>query len=430
MTANVLPLRFRIAPRHTLGGVVQQTSQVVRAALRHQRYRYEDMLRDLKVVDGAPLFDLSVNIMGFEYPQRFGPCTATARTLWSGPTHDRRINVYDRPGSAELVIEAEVNDDLHDEPAATDIARHYLRVLRSFTELAPGDPLSSLSLLSDEERRRVLTGWNATACRTTAGSLVEEFEQQVAAAPGAPAVVGDRVELSYAELDARANRLAGHLRGLGAGAESVVAIVLERGVDLIVAVLGVLKSGAAYLPIDPRYPAERITFTIARQRRVAAAHLLRRTRQRRALPAPGRPGGAGRCGEPAAGPAAGEPVAGRPGLRDLHVGLDRNAEGRRPHPRRRGEPRHDGPATLRRRPRRPGAAVRVRRLRRGDVRAGVRAVHRCGAGGRGRRRAAARRRARRGDRPAPGHLRGTATRRAGHAGRRRPGPGHHARVGR
>ncbi|GFJ77846.1 dimodular nonribosomal peptide synthase [Phytohabitans houttuyneae] len=262
MTANVLPLRLRIDPRHTLAEVVRQTSRVVRASMRHQRYRYEDMLRDLKIVDGAPLFDLSLNIMGFEYPQRFGACTAVARTLWSGPTHDQRINVYDRPGTAEMVIEAEVNDDIHEPAAAEGIAVRYLRVLRAFAELAPDEPVSRTSLLSVDERRRVLVGWNTTGWPTGGGSIVELFESRVAAAPDATAVVGDGVELSYADLDERANRMAGYLRGLGVDAESVVAVALERGVDLVVALLGVLKAGAAYLPIDPRYPAARIAFMI------------------------------------------------------------------------------------------------------------------------------------------------------------------------
>ncbi|MFJ8329762.1 amino acid adenylation domain-containing protein, partial [Streptomyces anulatus] len=93
-------------------------------------------------------------------------------------------------------------------------------------------------------------------------SLPALFEAQVGRSPGALAVVADGVELSYAELDARANRLARLLVGCGVGPESVVAVVLERGVDMVVALLAVVKAGGAYLPVDPGYPAERVAFML------------------------------------------------------------------------------------------------------------------------------------------------------------------------
>ncbi|MBT2235813.1 non-ribosomal peptide synthetase, partial [Nonomuraea sp. NEAU-A123] len=120
-------------------------------------------------------------------------------------------------------------------------------------------PLSSVDVLDDEERRLVVEEWNDTAGEVLSGSLVGLFEAQVGRSPGAVAVVGpDGERVSFAELDGRANRLARLLVGQGVVAESVVGVCLERGVDLVVALLGVLKAGAAYLPVDPEYPAERV----------------------------------------------------------------------------------------------------------------------------------------------------------------------------
>ncbi len=127
-------------------------------------------------------------------------------------------------------------------------------------------PLSAVDVFGPGERDRVLTEWNDTAAEVGASSVVELFEAQAARVPDALAVVCEGIELTFAELDARANRLAHHLRALGIGAESAVALCLPRGIDMIAAILGVWKAGAAYLPMDPGYPADRISFMLADSR--------------------------------------------------------------------------------------------------------------------------------------------------------------------
>ncbi|MEE1805316.1 condensation domain-containing protein, partial [Streptomyces sp. BE133] len=124
-------------------------------------------------------------------------------------------------------------------------------------------PLSSVQVLDEAEQYRVLTEWNDSAAEVAGGSLPELFEAQVARTPGAVAVVSGGVEVSYAELDARANKLARHLVAQGVGAESFVGVCLERGIESVVALLAVVKAGGAYLPIDPGYPAERIAYMLA-----------------------------------------------------------------------------------------------------------------------------------------------------------------------
>ncbi|MEU8404203.1 amino acid adenylation domain-containing protein, partial [Nonomuraea sp. NPDC048892] len=153
--------------------------------------------------------------------------------------------------------------DLFEPGTVTALAGRLARVL----ETVSGDPrvrLSSLDVLGAGERHDVLTRWNDTeAPEVTPATVAELFEAQVARTPDAVALMAGDAELTYAELDARAERLAGRLAWHGVGPESVVGVCLERGADLIVALLGVLKAGGAYLPIDPEYPADRVAFMVA-----------------------------------------------------------------------------------------------------------------------------------------------------------------------
>ncbi|MFC6369854.1 amino acid adenylation domain-containing protein, partial [Nonomuraea thailandensis] len=124
-------------------------------------------------------------------------------------------------------------------------------------------PLHAVEVLDEAECRRVLAEWNGEAVEVAPATLVELFEAQARRTPGAPAVASGEGELSYAALDERANRLARLLAGRGVTVESTVGVVLGRGVEWVVAVLGVLKAGAAFLPLDPVYPADRLAFSLA-----------------------------------------------------------------------------------------------------------------------------------------------------------------------
>ncbi|MDN3359019.1 amino acid adenylation domain-containing protein [Actinomadura sp. DC4] len=126
----------------------------------------------------------------------------------------------------------------------------------------PDRPLSAVGVLDATVRDRLVREWNDTATEPPRASGAGLFAAQVARTPGAVALAYGGLEVSYAELDARANRLAHHLRSQGVGAETVVAVCLPRGIDLIVALLGVWKAGAAYLPLDPEHPAERTAFVL------------------------------------------------------------------------------------------------------------------------------------------------------------------------
>jgi non-ribosomal peptide synthetase component F/acyl carrier protein len=167
-----------------------------------------------------------------------------------------------RESPAGLVGRAEYNTDLFDRKTIQRMLAHYTRLLQAIAD-APQARLSRLEILSVEERRQQLVEWNATAQAYPREKCIHElFEEQVLRGKDAAAVVYGEVTLTYAALEARANRLARHLRGRGVGPDQLVGICMERCVDLVVAVLGVLKAGGAYLPLDPSYPPKRLAYML------------------------------------------------------------------------------------------------------------------------------------------------------------------------
>jgi non-ribosomal peptide synthetase component F len=127
----------------------------------------------------------------------------------------------------------------------------------------PGQRLSELTLLTEAERRQLLVEWNDTRRAFPDDYLVTRlFERQAEQAPDAVALVYEDRQLSYGELNRRANQLAHHLRGLGVGPETPVALCLERSPEMVVGLLGTLKAGGFYVPLDPAYPPERLAYML------------------------------------------------------------------------------------------------------------------------------------------------------------------------
>ncbi|MGV2465246.1 UNVERIFIED_CONTAM: AMP-binding protein, partial [Pseudomonas aeruginosa] len=147
---------------------------------------------------------------------------------------------------------------------AADIAeldRHLLHLLQRMAE-TPQAALGELALLDAGERQEALRDWQAPLEALPRGGVAAAFAHQAASAPEAIALVCGDEYLSYAELDMRAERLARGLRARGVAAEALVAIAAERSFDLVVGLLGILKVGAGYLPLDPNYPAERLAYML------------------------------------------------------------------------------------------------------------------------------------------------------------------------
>ncbi|MCX5400831.1 amino acid adenylation domain-containing protein [Streptomyces sp. NBC_00102] len=259
MVMNVLPLRLEVSPEADFAHLVRQVVLGIRTVRRHQRYRYEDIRRDLGLLgESRALVGPLVNVMPFDYDVRFAGAPVRARNLSAGQVEDLTVNIYDRADGRGLLIDYDANPALYTEEG---LAAHQERFTGLVARLATADPhlpLAAHTIATAGEVSLILDEFNRTGRDLPATNLIGPIEAQARRTPAATALVYGEESLTYAELNVRANRLARHLRTLGARPDTVVALSVPRSVELIVTLLAILKTGAAYLPLDPDYPERRL----------------------------------------------------------------------------------------------------------------------------------------------------------------------------
>ncbi len=260
---NTVPVRVRLEPDGELGPWLQDLREQWLALRDHEHAPLAKVQQWSEVPAGQPLFETLVN---FQEPS----WDAALRAL-GGKWLDRRFAIRSQPnfplavdayGGAELVIKL-----LHDrrrvaDEAAVRLLGHYRTVLEAMTDDAP-PRLGDLPLLTPAETRQVLVEWNHTTEEFPRARCVHQFfEARAKDAPGRLAVADAGARLTYGELNRRANQLAHRLKSFGVGPEVPVAVCLERSVEMIVAWLGIVKAGGAWVPLDPEYPAARLAFQL------------------------------------------------------------------------------------------------------------------------------------------------------------------------
>ncbi|WP_164840449.1 non-ribosomal peptide synthetase [Collimonas arenae] len=262
MVANALPVRLAMHAELRVDELVREIGRQMRQLLRHQSYRYENLRNDLNILgNNQQLFTTVVNIEPFDYDFRFGGHAAKPRNLSNGTAEDLGIFFYERGNGQDLQIDFDANPALY---SAEVLAGHQRRLLRVFAAIIeqPQQRIGHIDLLDSAERKQLLDGWNDTAHPMDDTNLAALIEAQAAHSQDAEALRFDGSLLSYTDLNQRANQLARLLRTHGAGPEQIVAIAVPRSLELVVALLAILKTGAAYLPVDPDYPQDRITFML------------------------------------------------------------------------------------------------------------------------------------------------------------------------
>ncbi|MEH2536065.1 amino acid adenylation domain-containing protein/non-ribosomal peptide synthase protein (TIGR01720 family) [Bradyrhizobium sp. AZCC 1588] len=266
---NMLAMRTDLAGDPSFRALVQSVKQTALGAYANQDLPFEkvvDALHPIRDLGRQPIFqtvfalqDVSleqVNLPG-QTVERFDDEANSAR-------FDLELSMTEVGG--QLAGSLVYATDLFDASTIERLAGHFVRLLKG----AVADPqlrLLQLPLMSNSERARVLVEWNAaTEEPPTYRGLHQLFAAQAARTPDAPALIYQDQSLSYAALDRRANQLAHHLRTLGVGPDVVVGLCVERSFDMVIGTLAILKAGGAYLPLDPSYPADRLSYMIADSR--------------------------------------------------------------------------------------------------------------------------------------------------------------------
>jgi amino acid adenylation domain-containing protein len=264
--ANTLALRVDLSGDPPFREVLRRVRAGALAAYDHQELPFERLVAELRPersLSHSPLFQAMFSFDADPQPGLSLAGTAAAELVVERPVSQFDLSlVVTKPAggwSARIHYRTELFE-------RATIERMLAR-LRRVLEHAADDPevrLSALEWMDPAERALVVDAWNRTEAEHPARLCIHQlFERQAARTPDAVAVVCEHDVLTYAELNARANRLAHHLRRLGVGPESRAGVLLERNPDLPAALLAILKAGGAYVPLDPEYPAERLAFTLA-----------------------------------------------------------------------------------------------------------------------------------------------------------------------
>jgi amino acid adenylation domain-containing protein/non-ribosomal peptide synthase protein (TIGR01720 family) len=265
---NTLALRTRLHGNPTFREVVQQVRSMALEGYAHQDLPFEQLLDELNVTrdtSRSPLFQTMLVLQ--TATTNFLELPGVSLQLMEVDSGMARfdLTLVLRETEAGLTGAAEFNIDLFDPATIARLIGHY-QILLTACVNNPDQPIADLPLLTARERYQLCEVWNATASEYPHATLHQLVAEQAARTPDAVAVVFEDQQATYRELDSRANRLANTLRSLGVGkhaqAETLVALCVDRSVDLLVGLLGILKAGGAYMPLDADYPLARLHFML------------------------------------------------------------------------------------------------------------------------------------------------------------------------
>ncbi|MES2296924.1 MAG: amino acid adenylation domain-containing protein, partial [Pseudomonadota bacterium] len=264
---NTLVLRSDLAGTPSFAALLAQSKSMLLDAYAHQQVPFEQIVERLqpeRSMGHSALFQIMLVLQNNDS----GTLALPGLTL-SPVEMDSAIAKYELTLSmAEsehgLELGWTFNTDLFEVDSVTRMATHFEALLAAMLR-APQENVFSHDMLADQERKQLLLDWNATQAPYPSERCIHElFEEQAARTPDAPALLCDGRQLSYAQLNARANQLARHLLAQRAcKPDTLVGVCLERSLDMVVAILAILKAGAAYVPLDPLYPAARLAYMLA-----------------------------------------------------------------------------------------------------------------------------------------------------------------------
>jgi amino acid adenylation domain-containing protein len=262
---NTLPLRTRLDPGMTFRQLLQQVRRVTIDAYQHQDLPFDRLVEELQPerdTSYQPL--IQTMFIQLNVPMPDTPGSGIAWMPFELDFGQSRFDLTLEMNETRNGLEGrlEYAADLFEQATIARMAGQFQTLLESVIK-NPDTPLGALGVLPESERQRLLVEWNNTAMETPNDCLHALFEEQVHRTPGAVAIIKGKERLTYEELNQRAGAVAARLIELGAGHDNLVGICMDRSLDLVSGILGILKSGAAYVALDPTYPKDRVDFMLS-----------------------------------------------------------------------------------------------------------------------------------------------------------------------
>src|SRR5215213_7151460 len=262
---NTLVMRTDLSGDPSFREVLSRVREVALGAYDHQDLPFEKLVEELQPerdLSRVPLSQVFFALQNVPREDLKLPNLTLERQNVAGGTVKFDLSLFLFEEDQGLKGRLVYNADLFDDPTIERMLGHLQTLLRGIVE-DPDQHLSDLPLLSEAERHQLLFEWNDTRAEYPEDRCVHElFEERARRTPDAVALIFEERQLTYRELDRRANQLAHHLRALGVGPDVLVGICIERSLEMAVGLLGILKAGGSYVPLDPSYPASRLKFIL------------------------------------------------------------------------------------------------------------------------------------------------------------------------
>ena len=262
---NTLVARTVVAGTTTFRDFLHRVKEVCHAAYGHQELPFEklvDIIRPPRDLSRNPLFQAMFTFQNMPSTNAVPKELHSTTIIIDNGTAkvDLTLSLAEREN--QLIGFFEYSTDLFHHDTIERMACHYRTLLEAMVA-DPDQPIAIIPILTDAERHQILIEWNDTAADYPKHKCIHRlFEEQVERTPDTIALEFENKQVTYQELNRRANQLAHHLMNLGIGPEKLVGICVERSVEMVVGLLAILKAGGAYVPLDPSYPAERLRFML------------------------------------------------------------------------------------------------------------------------------------------------------------------------
>ncbi|MGF1488147.1 MAG: amino acid adenylation domain-containing protein [Prochloraceae cyanobacterium] len=259
---QAVPLIIDIEDKDTISSLVARIGKSTFEALRHGQYVITDSRLQTNIYD----ITFNYHVEGYSHPNFFDTHYAEIQHDWIHLGHGKEnlsIQVRDFNCSGNYIIDFDFNCEIFDRQLQNLAIQHFLQVLDSFLENKQ-QLIDRINILSPAEKEKVLVNFNQSqTVKSTHSTIDKLFTEQVSKTPHNTAVVCEGNSLTYYELNAKANQLAHYLQSLAVNEkESTIGVCLEKSLDTVIAILAILKAGSTYLPLDPNYPAERLTYML------------------------------------------------------------------------------------------------------------------------------------------------------------------------